>query len=506
MRARTTSALGAGAAVFLSLGCNGFSSTAGRHELPASVLAGSTSGNPWGPNGSSGAVGSSPGTGTTPGTTPGTTTPGTGTTPGVTANPNGIAPSRDAVLRPIVDAYVQTGDLPTALNALNAQQATPQELMKMLRAIRPFTAPFVPGPQAFTVTDGSGTQTDMQLVAPPAAEIQKRAANGLCLVVLLHGLNGNAGQIVSLATQLAGTNEVVACGPSVQTLPPGFQPEDGCPANIAAQFPKWWIYEDAHTFALQCVRKACSLYPIDPERVILGGASMGGYGTWNIGLRHADRFAGITPMCGGLTRLGQVGMQDPRSNALLQNGLMFPVWAAHGDQDTVVPIGPDQQAANTLKGMGGDVTFHVLAGYGHNIGSAIATNGQLSAELMNFMQTKRRKSLPLSVNYLSAGTTLDGAHWLRIAQRAGGLNQWQIQGTIDKATNTVAISGNGVTLARVYLDDRILDLTKPVTITVNGAVKSQATATPGFQSILESWRSREDEGLVYPAYVEVDPR
>ena len=29
---------------------------------------------------------------------------------------------------------------------------------------------------------------------------------------------------------------------------------------------------------------------------------------------------------------------------------------------------------------------------------------------------------------------------------------------------------------------------------------------PDFKAILESWRSRRDEQLVYPAFVEVDPR
>jgi predicted esterase len=484
MRARSFVGLVGLAMPLVALGCNGVSSTSGRHVLPSSVLAGLARGT----------------------SAPGTTATGSGSVTSAPAATPGISPARDAELRPIVDAYVATGDLPTALAALAGKNATPQELLKMLRGPRP-AAPLVGGHQSFTITDGNGTSTDLQLVAPPVAEIQARATKGLGLVVLLHGLNGNAGQTVGLATQLAATNEVIACGPSVQKLPAGFQPEDGCPASIAAQFPSWWIYEDAHTFALEAIRKACSLYPIDPERVVLAGASMGGYGTWNIGLRHADRFAAIAPMCGGLTRLGQAGLHDSRSTALLVNGLLFPVWAAHGDADTVVPYQPDQEAANQLKALGGDVTFHLLPGVGHDIAPAIMGTGTLAQELTTFVTTKRRKSLPLTVTYLSAGTTLDGAHWLRMAARTAGLDRAQITGTIDPATNTVALSAaNGVDLARVYVDDRILDLSKPVTVTVNGAVKLQKTVAPDLASILESWRSREDEGLVYPAFLEVDPR
>jgi hypothetical protein len=81
-----------------------------------------------------------------------------------------------------------------------------------------------------------------------------------------------------------------------------------------------------------------------------------------------------------------------------------------------------------------------------------------------------------------------------------------VKGTIDKATNTITVSGDGTEKARVYLDDRILDLSKPVTVQANGAVKFQGPVTASMKQVLESWKSREDEGLVYPAYVEVDPR
>ncbi|HZV00576.1 MAG TPA: hypothetical protein VFF73_27930, partial [Planctomycetota bacterium] len=98
----------------------------------------------------------------------------------------------------------------------------------------------------------------------------------------------------------------------------------------------------------------------------------------------------------------------------------------------------------------------------------------------------------------------DGAYWCRIKTSGGG--NAQIQGSIDAATNTISISGSNVSMARIYLDDRILDATQQVTITANGAVKWQGMITPDFTSILESWASRLDEGLVYPAFAEVPPQ
>ena len=150
------------------------------------------------------------------------------------------------------------------------------------------------------------------------------------------------------------------------------------------------------------------------------------------------------------------------------------------------------------------MTFKTLVGVGHEIKTAIQGSGSIAGELKSFVTTKRRKSLPLNVTYVSVGASLDGAHWLRIAGGAGG--QSRIVGMIDPATNTIGLSSSGVSLARVYLDDRILDLSKPVNLKVGGVVRPQGVVAPSLTAVLESWRSREDEGLVYSAFVEIDPR
>jgi predicted peptidase len=40
-------------------------------------------------------------------------------------------------------------------------------------------------------------------------------------------------------------------------------------------------------------------YAVDTRRVYLTGISMGGFGTWNLGLNHPEKFAAIAPICGG---------------------------------------------------------------------------------------------------------------------------------------------------------------------------------------------------------------
>ena len=38
---------------------------------------------------------------------------------------------------------------------------------------------------------------------------------------------------------------------------------------------------------------------MDTNRIYLTGLSMGGYGTWDLGLAYPERFAAIVPICGG---------------------------------------------------------------------------------------------------------------------------------------------------------------------------------------------------------------
>ncbi len=476
-----------GAAPLVALGCNGVGSTSGRHVLPTHLQqGGSTS------PGTTAASGSGSGSGAT-------------TATGAMSAAAAAAFARNEELRAIAATYVASGDLQAALAALATKKATPPELLAALRERGKIVTPGAGGNYVTKITDGYGTTTDLHVAAPPETEIAKRAATGMRLVILLHGINGNGGQPMGYGKELAATNECIAVAPSVQPLPGGYPIEDGIPAQLSQQFPSWWMYEPAKSFTLEALRKARSMYPLDPEKVVLAGASMGGYGTWNIGLRHADRWAAIAPMCGGLSRLGHVGMEDSRSNALLVNGLLFPVWAAHGDADTVVPYAPDKKAADSLTALGGDVTFKTLVGVGHDMAGSVQGTGPLAAELRAFVTTKVRKASPTKVTYLSAGTTLDGAHWLRIATRSPG-DRAKITGEVDTAKNSVNVTGESVEKARIYLDDRILDLSKPVVVQVKGQTRSSAVVAPNMTAVLESWKSRQDEGLVYMAFVEVDPR
>ncbi len=94
---------------------------------------------------------------------------------------------------------------------------------------------------------------------------------------------------------------------------------------------------------------------VDSRRVYLTGLSMGGYGTWKMLAQYPDLFAAAVPICGG----GKVDTAQQITS--------IPIWAFHGDADTVVPLSESQNMVDAIKEVGGEnVKLTVYQGVGHN--------------------------------------------------------------------------------------------------------------------------------------------
>jgi predicted peptidase len=89
-------------------------------------------------------------------------------------------------------------------------------------------------------------------------------------------------------------------------------------------------------------------FAVDPKRVYLTGISMGGYGTWQLGLQHPEKFAAIVPICGG-GNLIEVILGAREKGATVKR---LPIWAFHGAKDNVVPLEESERMVTQLKKIG----------------------------------------------------------------------------------------------------------------------------------------------------------
>lgn len=104
----------------------------------------------------------------------------------------------------------------------------------------------------------------------------------------------------------------------------------------------------------ELILKTESNYNIDTTRVSITGMSMGGYGSWEMGMTFPEMFSAVAPICGG-------GM-GWRAGALKGK----PVWAFHGESDNVVNIAESREMVERAHAGGAKVKFTIFWGVQHN--------------------------------------------------------------------------------------------------------------------------------------------
>ena len=93
---------------------------------------------------------------------------------------------------------------------------------------------------------------------------------------------------------------------------------------------------------------------VDPERVYVGGLSMGAMGTFEILRRKPDFFAAAFAICGG---------DNPKNVKKYKH---VPLWVFHGDADAIVPISLSENVVAALQHKKADVKYTVYPGVNHN--------------------------------------------------------------------------------------------------------------------------------------------
>lgn len=115
---------------------------------------------------------------------------------------------------------------------------------------------------------------------------------------------------------------------------------------ISPQCPPEQVWDDDAVLAL--LDRASTELRVDRTRVYLAGLSMGGYGTWSIGLRNPGRFAAIVPICGGGRTIDLLLSRSSRKAELLALG----IWAFHGAQDQTVVLDESERMIRALRKAG----------------------------------------------------------------------------------------------------------------------------------------------------------
>lgn len=174
------------------------------------------------------------------------------------------------------------------------------------------------------------------------------SAKRLPLVVYLHGSGQDDRALEGASGWIAGP-EALVVAPFARGTSHAYDPPE------------------AQSDIADAVRDAQAAYPVDPERLVLTGFSMGGYGVLRTFAADPQRYAALAVFSGEPdmgTRYGRAGAPsflDPASLAPFRG---VPVFLFHGRRDRNCPFEKAERLASALRAAGAKVTF-VVEDVGH---------------------------------------------------------------------------------------------------------------------------------------------
>jgi len=212
--------------------------------------------------------------------------------------------------------------------------------------------------------------------------------------------------------------------------------------------------------AMETLDNILERFPIDQDRVILTGHSMGGHGTWHVGLAHADRFAALAPSAGWasfalyvpFTLRRDAAAADPRLRVLWERAMApdnplplmgnargMPVFVLHGGADDNVPVFHGRMLSQRAREAGARVIYREAPGMGHwwDRPETPGVDCVDDSEMMAFLSTQRRRSDPDTVHLVSADLGVcSRAHWLTVEEAMRPLDRIEVEARVLRGEET----------------------------------------------------------------------
>ncbi len=325
----------------------------------------------------------------------------------------------------------------------------------------------------------SGLRTVARVLVPAAYDPETPAG----LLIALHGARGDQDQLAGTYRKATELGWLVAM--------PAARPGEACCDPAAELFKNltggaWWDYSpEGVVFGTFDEMKR--RFNVDEDRVVLTGYSMGGFASWNIGLRHHALFAGVAPISGALSLIEYTGLRDERSRSLLENATNGSLFVLHGAEDPVVPAQPDRWSHSQLDELGVAHVFHLVAGGSHRT-TFFRGEGAEYAEFWTWLAGRRRDPGPDRMVHVAIDDDHLVGDWIEILEARTRPRAARVEAA-RTGGNRIEIETERVNRLRVYLHPDDVDVSRPVTILRDGRKAFEGVIEPSHESVLSSWRA-----------------
>jgi len=307
------------------------------------------------------------------------------------------------------------------------------------------------------------------------------------MIVIMHGMGGSGANTIQKWVERLEDKFVILC----PTYPMG----------------AWWS-QNAENFVLQLINEIRAKYPIDPNRIFLSGLSNGAIGAYLMGMFYPDRFAGVVPIAGGITK---------RLMSFLVNLNNTPMYVIQGEFDPIFPIELTRRTYKILSDFKSPVIYreHKERGVAH--GGHFLPESEVPA-LVEWLTKQKRNTSPKVVRITREENHMKRVFWARVSKGLK-LAALQIPGpemeplnihdgkiatlfAIDKGNNRFMVRGKNIIEFEIYLSSNRIDFEKPVVVTFQAIQDEGNKLTPGEKFVAFNQKVKKDRGVLLQDFKE----
>lgn len=395
------------------------------------------------------------------------------------------AQERGSLGRSLVSKYLECNDVEDKkeiLETLNGLSATFDEVKEWIRAAADYK------PQQYGLhrkLAPFGESHCEYFVYVPSSYVPDRAWP---VVLALHGVGGRgSGQAMAWLKSSAHNDEFIFVAP---TYGSGL----------------WWE-EAAERLVLSVLNTVKQDYHIDTNKVYLTGFSSGGHGVWYFAIRYPWLFAAINPIAG----------ECPHPS-LLANLMHVPACIVHGAKDTVIPVEAAIDAYSRLEKLNYRVIYKELPELRHRFPSSE------TEVVLDWFRINKRQPYPKRITFATESTQYSMSYWIEITEFSEWVGQITgvsrdmrgrlakpqtfpetatVRADVVEEKNEIHLGTDGIKALRLYLDNGLVNLDKPLNVYINGKAVFSSKVDIRIQTILETARKRNERDVLFSTYIDV---
>ena len=270
-----------------------------------------------------------------------------------------------------------------------------------------------------------------------------------------------------------------------------YEPREGVYVAPRAPWDDWnmWFKPGLDEFFDALIQTAVVEMEVNPDKVYLLGYSAGGDGVWRMAPRMADRWAAASMMAGHPGDVSQVNLRN----------VPFMIWMGENDgaydrNKLAVEKGRVMDSLQQAEPEGYIHETHIVKGKGHWMDRA-------DTAAIAWMTKYKRNALPKKIVWRQEEVMRPFMYWLGVdleTARPGMAVVAELSG------NEIKIEACDYPKLRIYLNDRMVDMDKPVKVTYEGKVLFEKKLARTAKCMARTLCERGDSELVFSGYVEVE--